>query len=150
MLKKILPILTVILVLFAVQSLHAQLRKVPGAVTDALKEKYPAAEKVEWKDKITVFQANFEMDGTSYAARFNSKGEWQSTEKTISETDLPASVKDGFEKSKYSDWEIKSVSLISLPEDKTQYHLFVAKSDLQKKNLLFNPEGKLLRDSITL
>jgi hypothetical protein len=148
--KKIFSLLLVVFVSAHFHPLQAQLRKVPGVVTDALKAKYPAAEKVEWKDKITVFQADFEIGGTSWSAKFNSKGEWQSSEKIISESDLPATVKDGFDKSKYSDWELRIVSVIYLPEDKMQYHLFVAKSDLQKKNLLFNPEGKLLRDSITL
>ena len=148
--KKLILLCLVASLSFFSSSVYAQIRKIPAEVTDAMKEKYPNASNVEWKDKITVFQASFEMDGTTYAAKFNSKGEWQSTEKTLAESDLPADVKDGLDKSKYSDWEIKSVSIIYLPEDKSQYHLLVQKSDLQKRNLLFNPQGKLLRDSITL
>jgi hypothetical protein len=39
---------------------------------------------------------------------------------------------------------------IALPGDKVQYRIEVGKSDLQKKNLLFNSEGRLLKDKITL
>jgi len=128
----------------------AQIRKIPGEVTDALKAKYPGASNVTWKDKITGFAADFDMNGTKYQARFSNKGEWQSTETAISETDLPGNVKDGLSKSKYADWELKSIYTIDLPEDKVQYRLQVVKSDLQKKNLLFSNDGQLLRDNITL
>jgi hypothetical protein len=39
---------------------------------------------------------------------------------------------------------------IELPADVKQYRLRVAKSDIQQKNLLFNEEGKLLKDNLTL
>jgi hypothetical protein len=37
-----------------------------------------------------------------------------------------------------------------LREDKTQYRLEIEKGDIQKKNLIFDPNGRLLRDNITL
>ncbi|MBS1918512.1 MAG: PepSY-like domain-containing protein [Bacteroidetes bacterium] len=131
-------------------SSFAQIRKIPAEVTEALKSKYPGASNVTWKDKLTVFSALFEMNNEKYEARFNSKGEWQSTEKEISENDLPANVKDGLDKSKYADWELKSVYTIDLPEDKIQYRVQVAKSGIQKKNLLFSNDGRLLKDNLTL
>jgi hypothetical protein len=135
--------------LFSVQS-FSQIRKIPSEVTQALKEKYPDADNVSWKDKLTVFSASFEINNEKYEARFDDKGEWKSTEKQINESDLPGDIKDGFEKSKYSDWELKKAYLVELPEETTQYRILVAKSDIQKKNLLFNSEGRLLRDNITL
>ena len=128
----------------------AQFRKVPAEVTEALKAKYPDANNVSWKDKISVFVASFDMDNEKYEARFNEKGEWKSTQKEISKEALPEEVKDGWEKSKYADWDLNSVYSIELPDDVIQYRLQVAKSDIQKKNLLFNSDGKLLRDNITL
>jgi len=128
----------------------AQIRKIPAVVTDAFKQKYPQAAEVEWKDKITVFMASFLEDGVKYEARFNKKGTWQQTENETNEASLPSEVKDGLEKSKYADWETTAFYLVSLPDDNTQYRITVKKSDLQKKNLLFNNEGKLLKDNITL
>ena len=90
------------------------------------------------------------MNNLQYEARFNSKGAWQSTERPISEDELPDGVKDGIGKSKYAEWPVKSVVRIELPGDKIQYRLLVSKSDLQKKYLLFNEMGQLLKDSITL
>lgn len=138
------------LISFSTFPLFAQFRSVPGVVTDALKEKYPDATNVSWKDKISVFVASFETNNEKLEARFTEKGEWRSTEKQIQKDDLPQDVKEGWEKSKYADWELASIFTIELPDNVMQYRLQVAKNDLQKKNLLFNSDGKLLRDNITL
>jgi len=142
-------LLSVALILLADAS-FAQIRKIPAEVTEALKSKYPDASNVTWKDKITVFAASFEINSEKLEARFSSKGEWQSTETEINENDLPGDVKDGLNKSKYADWELTSIYNIDLPDDKVEYRIQVSKSDIQKKNLLFSSEGRLLKDNITL
>ena len=63
---------------------------------------------------------------------------------------LPAEVKDGLDKSKYADWAIRSVYTIDLPGDRVEYRILVAKNDLQRKNLVYSADGRLLRDNITL
>jgi hypothetical protein len=129
---------------------NGQIRKVPASVTEAFKEKYPNATNVEWKDKVTSFAASFEEEGKQYEAKFNSKGEWQETEEMINEEEMPETVKEGLEKSKYSEWEIIKVRRIELPGDVVQFKVQVEKSEIQKKNLLFSSEGKLLKDNITI
>jgi hypothetical protein len=146
--KKLLVAL-VLICAFAAPS-FAQFRKVPAEVTEALKTKYPDASNVSWKDKISVFVASFDMDNEKYEARFDEKGNWKSTTIEISKDALPEQVKDGWEKSKYADWDLNAVYSIELPDDVMQYRLEVSKSDIQKKNLLFNSDGKLLKDNITL
>src|ERR1700716_2904689 len=79
----------------------AQMRKIPAAVTEAFKEKYPHADQVEWRDKLTSFAATFLDDGIKYEARFNKKGTWQQTESPTNDSALPPAVKSGLEKSKY-------------------------------------------------
>jgi Putative beta-lactamase-inhibitor-like, PepSY-like len=138
------------LIMSSTASSFAQFRSIPAEVTEALKSKYPDAVNVSWKDKVTVFAAGFEMGNEKYEARFTDKGEWKSTEKQINENDLPEDVKDGWEKSKYADWDLKVIYTIELPDNVMQYRLQVAKSDIQKKNLLFDSDGKLLRDNLTL
>ncbi|MFT3948076.1 MAG: PepSY-like domain-containing protein [Agriterribacter sp.] len=129
---------------------NAQVRKIPAEVTNAFSEKYGDAKNVEWKDKLSAFAATFELNGDKLEARFNKKGEWQSTDKELGIDDLPSSVKDGFSKSKYTDWETKAVYRVELPDDKKEYKVHVAKSSVQKKILLFDGEGKLLKDNLTL
>src|SRR5919112_1449170 len=133
-----------------ISATHAQIRKIPSEVTEAFKAKFPKAEKVEWKDKLTNFEAQFNLDDNEYAADFNSNGEWLETDKKISFEALPEAVKDGFKKSKYADWTPGSVTLIEKKDKTTQYKVYVEKSSLvQKKFLYFNTEGKLDKDAQT-
>ncbi|MBX3255284.1 MAG: PepSY-like domain-containing protein [Chitinophagaceae bacterium] len=147
--KKVLFLLLV-MVTGVVYAANAQIRKIPAEVTSTFSEKYADAKSVEWKDKLSNFAATFELDGDKYEARFNKKGEWLNTEKEMDVNDLPDNVKDGLAKSKYADWEIKSLYKIELPEDKIQYRIHVTKTSVQQKNLLFNESGKLLKDNLTL
>lgn len=148
--KRIIPSLFFVLCLALANNVLAQIRNVPATVTEAFKAKYPGASNVEWKDKLSGFVAAFDDHGGHYEARFNNKAVWQYTEQGITESDLPPAVNDGYEKSKWAEWKIEHVTKIELPGDKFQYRLHVVKSDLQKKNLLFNSEGRLLKDNITL
>ena len=140
-----------LLLFFAAFTLtNAQIRKIPAAVTDAFAQRYPHATKVEWKDKLQYFEASFELNGSEISADFSSKGEWQGSERNMNFDDLPAEVKDGFAKSKYTDWDKKSVTEVQEPGKPLAYKINISKSDLQKKNLLFDANGKLLKESITL
>lgn len=130
---------------------NAQVRKLPAEVTEAFRQKYPTALNVEWKDRLSGFTATFDQDKIHYEAKFTNKGFWQSTENKIEDADIPAPVKDGFQKSKYAEeWTIKAAYKIALREDKTQYRLEIQKNDIQKKQLYFDPTGRLLRDNISL
>jgi hypothetical protein len=148
---KIGQVLIAVIVMTAVfNTANAQVRKLPAVVTEAFKKKYPNATNVEWHDKLTLFLASFEENNEHYDARFTNKGVWQNTESELETSELPAPIKDGYDKSKYAAWKINTITRIDLPGDKIQYRVQVEKSDLQKKNLLFSNTGQLLKDNITL
>ena len=129
----------------------AQVRKVPATVTEAFRTKYPMALNVEWRDRLSGFTATFDLDNVHYESKFNNKGIWQSTENKVEEKDLVEPVKDGFQKSKYAaEWTIDEIYKIQIPGEKIQYRLQIEKNDIQKKNLLFSSEGRLISDKITL
>ncbi len=138
-----------LMILFAAAfTSFSQLRKVPSEVTNAMKEKYPDAQNVEWKDKLTFFEASFTLDGTEMTADFSNKGEWQETDKKMDFNDLPAAVKDGFQKSKFADWTPGSVTKIEKNDKSIQYKVYAEKSSIiQKKFLYFNQEGQLIKDT---
>lgn len=148
--KRIIPSLLFVWCLALTNNVLAQVRSVPATVTEAFKSKYPNASNVEWKDKLSAFVAVFDNNGGHYEARFSNKAVWQYTEQVIEESALPDAVKDGYNKSKWTEWKIEKVTKIELPGDKVQYRVLVVKSDLQKKNLLFSSEGRLLKDNSTL
>jgi len=145
--KKIISFLLVITLFSTI--LHAQLRDLPASVTDAFKSRYPHAENVSWKDKLTFFEASFTLNSTDVTADFSNKGEWKSSETKSNFEALPGSVKDGFSKCKFADWTKGSVTELQHMGKGVEYRIYVEKSSpFQKKFLFFNANGKLVRDAI--
>ena len=135
----------------ATTSINAQIRKIPSEVTEAFKAKFPGADKVEWKDKITYFEAQFTADGNEMTADFLSDGTWKETDKSITYDALPDAVKDGFKKSKYADWTPGSVTLIEKSDGTKQYKVYAEKdSVVQKKFLFFSTSGRLEREALPI
>ena len=132
------------------QGLNAQIRKIPATVTESFKSKYANAVNVEWKDRLTSFSAIFEAEGKKHEAYFDDDGSWKYTETMIEEAELPETVKAGFDKSKYTDWDIHRVHKIEKNDNNTEYRIQIKKGDLKKKNLLFASDGRLLKDKITV
>lgn len=128
----------------------AQIRKIPADVTDAFTARYPHATHVEWKDKLQYFEAGFQLNDAHLTADFSSDDDWQKCEREIDYDDLPDEVKDGFEKSKYTDWQTNDAYEIQELGMPLQYRINVQKSGIQKKNLYFDTDGKLLREAINL
>lgn len=148
--KKLIYLMLISGTLFMTTAAHAQFRKLSGVVTDSFNQKYPNAKTVSWEDKVSSWQASFVLDGDKHTARYTSKGEWLGSEKKIDEEKLPEAVRDGLAKSKYADWDVKTVVIHYLPEGKEQYGIGVYKKGLNKKSLLFSSEGQLLKDNYTL
>jgi len=128
---------------------HAQLRKIPAEVTNSFAQKFPNATNVEWKDQLVDFKVAFDVNDKKYEAKFSNKGEWKVSIQEISVDKLPKKVVNGFSKSEYAQWEIKSVAFVQMPRKNNQYKITVAKNELNKKDLLFSPDGQLLKDSFT-
>jgi hypothetical protein len=131
-------------------AVNAQLRKIPSKVTAGFNAKYPGASKVEWRDRVTSVQANFEIHGTRCEASFDRKGHWKRTEMMMAENTLPLAIKDGWKKSKYRSWKIKSAHVVFYAGGKTHYYIVAARNDLRKKELVFNMRGQLLSDNMTI
>ena len=142
--------LAICFVLAIYNTADAQVRKVPATVTEAFRQKYPMALNVEWRDRLSGFTATFDLDNVHYESKFTNKGLWQSTENKIEQKDLPEAVIDGLAKSKYAEWTFDEAHKIQIPGGKIQYRIQIEKSDIQKKNLVFSSEGRLISDKITL
>lgn len=127
----------------------AQLREVPLAVQDSFAAKYPNADAVEYVDNFVNVQVHFSSNGEKMRALYNNKGQWKETEKEMALEQLPSVVHDGFTKSKYADWKLSGVKMVFRPGG-TFYRVKTEKSDLLKKNLLFNEQGRLVEESIAL
>ena len=49
----------------------------------------------------------------------------------------------------YDELEIREVTILETPENKSQYKITVAKNSINKKDLLFNADGQLVKDNFT-
>lgn len=138
--------------LMAGTATHAQLRTLPSAVTDSFKAKYPDAKQVSWSDKLGFWQVSFYQGADEMTGKFKNDGVWQTTLKKIAQTSLPAEIQDGFSKSLYADgdWRVGTVQVVYLPGNVTEYAIQVEKSQFQKKNLLFNNKGRLIKENAAL
>jgi hypothetical protein len=72
--------------------------------------------------------------------------------KIITATQLPAQVKEGFDKSIYSNknWMPKEYIIQSLPGNVTKYRILVQKNAIEKKYLYFDVNGKMIDETTTL
>lgn len=141
----------VILVLMAgVVSSFAQIREIPKEVREQFSRQYPMATDVDFNDNLLNINIEFTLNDEKWTAEYNNKGVWKHSEKKWTFEQLPEDVKDGFKKSKYADREVKAVIIIYLPGDITQYRLKTEKNKVEKKYLYFNPQGRLLRETITI
>src|SRR6478672_3289666 len=105
-------------------SSFAQIRKTPAAVAQAFEKQYPNASNVQYEDNLINVQVHFVTDNAKMNARYNSDGEWKETEREWNYDSLPADVKLGFDKSKYSvDWKVKETAIIYMPHNEIRYRV---------------------------
>ncbi|RYY91183.1 MAG: hypothetical protein EOO11_23090 [Chitinophagaceae bacterium] len=146
-------LLLAVIGLFIAASASAQLGKIPVAVTAAFTKQYASAAAVSYEDNLRDYRVSFRLDTSDFVAHYSSKGEWRGTEKSVPFTALNADVKDGFMKSKFSDWQVLSVLQLFLPDSQgggEQFRIKVKQGDFKKRYLFFNRAGKLVRDKMTL
>ncbi|MDQ3682992.1 MAG: PepSY-like domain-containing protein [Bacteroidota bacterium] len=127
-----------------------QVREIPKEVKETFNRQYSGAENIRFDDNIVNVQVHFTLNGEKMVASYYNQGRWTGTEKEWTFEQLSQDVKSGFEKSKYADWKILETKVIYRPGDTERYKIKVEKNDLQKKNLFFNKNGRLVDDSITI
>jgi hypothetical protein len=137
------------LVLVSVAS-FSQLRKIPPAVKESFSEQYPEAEEVNWKGDFLHVSVKFMMDNKHMSSKYSNKGTWKYTEEETTFEEMPASVKDGFRKSKYADRMVQEVDVVHYPDDVIHYRIKAGRNAVEKKFLYFSPEGQLVKEGITI
>ncbi|RYY88249.1 MAG: hypothetical protein EOO15_09620 [Chitinophagaceae bacterium] len=132
-------------------SASAQLGKIPSAVTDSFSRQYPDAKQVSYGDNLGDYTVRFLIDTSRMTAHYNKKGVWQGSDRAIAFESLSADVKDGFMKSKFSDWQVKEVLQLYLNAAQgggEQYRIKVSKGDFKNRYLYFNRSGRLVKDKM--
>ena len=134
---------------FTTNLAFAQLRKIPAEVTNSLIDRFPNATNIEWQDQLVDYKVAFDDNGKKYEVKFTNKGGWKLTVLQLSIDKLPKRVSLGLLKTEYAEWEITGLAFIQSPKKNNLYKITVSKNSINKKVLLFNPDGKLVKDSFT-
>ncbi len=144
--------LSVLLIVLSVSyfNINAQVTSVPDQAKENFFKQYPDAKNVKWENNVVNVNVRFEVDSNQMNAEYNNKGIWKNTLKDWTFDKLISDVKEGFQKSKYADREVTDVKVLYLPGYVIQYRLKAEKSNVGKKYLFFNTEGRLVRSSVTL
>ena len=129
------------------------LDKIPKAVMDALKAKFPRAKIDKWtkeneKGKV-VYDIEFKQDGRKAEADIEEDGTIQNFEQEFDAKDLPKAVTEAVEK-KYPKAKMKEVMEITEIKDKKEVHggfeIVLETADKKEVELTIAKDGKILEE----
>ncbi|MEI7906688.1 MAG: PepSY-like domain-containing protein [Bacteroidota bacterium] len=120
-------------------SLVAKKDKIPQAVVESMKNKFPDAQKVNWEKEKSEYEASFVVNGIKTSANFKLDGTWTETESVIPVSGLPKIVLDGI-LAAYPDATIVGTAKIETPGKEVQYEADIQRGK-KKTEILFNADG---------
>lgn len=123
------------------------LNKLPRAVVDAVKAKYPGAElkgaEKEVEKGKTYYEVALTHKGKKLEVTLTPEGKIVEVEKEITARDLPAPVTEGIE-AKYPKAKIKRAEEIT-KGGKTLYEALIETADKKKFEVVLDPTGKIVK-----
>lgn len=124
------------------------LDKVPAAVLDAVKAKYPGAEltgaEKETEKGATVYEVALKDKGQKIEATFKADGTLVSVEKEVAVKDLPRAVADALH-SKYAGAKVKKAEE-ETEGDKVTYEVRLVTAEGKKMEVVFDRSGKVVEE----
>ena len=130
------------------------LDKIPKAVMDGLKAKFPRPVITKWTRETeagkVVYDIEFTQDGRKCEADIYEDGSIHNFERAIEAKDLPKAVTDAVEK-KYPKATMKTVMEITEVKDRKEalegYEIELVTADKKDVEVTVAPDGKVLEDS---
>jgi hypothetical protein len=128
--------------------------KIPKAVMDALKSKFPKPEITKWTKETeggkVIYDIEFKQDGRKCEADIQEDGTFVNIEREIAAKDLPEAVAKAVA-TKYPGSTLKEIMEIKVPkgtEEKLDgYEVVLETADKKSVELTVAPDGKILEDS---
>jgi uncharacterized membrane protein YkoI len=129
------------------------LDKVPKAVLDAVKKRFPDADvksaEKETEDGKTVYEIAVKNKGQTIEVTLTPDGEITEIEKQIEDKDLPKVITEALD-SKYAKATLKMIEeVIKVKDGKEKleyYEILLVTSDDKKLEVSISPEGKILKE----
>lgn len=126
-----------------------ELDKLPKAVVEAVKAKFPKCEMVsaskEKEGDKTIFEVQIKDGKTKADVSLTEEGKIVSIEKEIAAADLPKEVTDALE-ARYAKAKINLAEEVTDKDDKVVYELHVTTADGKKGEVVFDPKGKFVKE----
>lgn len=136
--------------LIFLQTSKAQIFTVSDDVKQAFDKQYPMAKEVDWNGGLDQHTVTFKLNDKKMKASYTKSGFWNWTETKIGFDSLPKVVQEGFQTSKYKEWNIKDcIEVIKPRAEANQFKVIVQKSALNKKILVFDAKGRLYEELIS-
>jgi len=119
-------------------------KNVPANVKTAFSQKFTKATDVKWgKEGKAEWEAEFKMDGKSYSANYDLKGEWLETEYAITAKEIPSVVKTVINKD-YSAYKMKGSDVSETPKGKVYEITFI--KGTKSMEVVFDTTGKIVKE----
>lgn len=116
-------------------------KKVPENVIAAFNSRFEKATHVRWdRENQKEWEAEFKMDGKSYAANYSNQGEWMETEYHVELSELPDSVKSALDT--FKNYKVKASEVSETNAGKN--FEFILKNNEEKLELVIDGSGKIL------
>lgn len=117
---------------------------VPDPVSQAFRQKFPAAEKIKWeRENEMEYEAEFILDGIEMSATFSPDGKWNATEREITMAQVPASAMDAV-KGKYPEYSVKEAEEVETAGGK-MYEMEL-KSGRKELEVMVNADGSDIKE----
>ncbi len=119
---------------------------VPEPVQQAFRERFPTVNVAEWKIKSDHnYEAEFTLEETEIAAKFNAAGEWLETETAISPLKVPPAVNEIVAR-EFKDYKVIETQSIERPS-RALYELHLD-NDREIVKVQFSAHGAILNRSV--
>jgi uncharacterized membrane protein YkoI len=137
-----------------VRAQEKDLDKIPKAVMESLKAKFPKAKIDKWTKETeggkVVYDIEFKQDGRKFEADIFENGTIENWEREIAADALPEAVKNAVEK-KYPKATLKEIlETIDVKDGKDKlsgYEVVLETADKKSVEVTVAPDGKILEDS---
>lgn len=119
-------------------------KNVPALVKTAFSQKFVKATDVKWgREGKTEWEAEFKLDGKSYSANFDTKGNWAETEYAITASEIPSVVKTVINKD-YAACKMKGSDVSETPKGKVYEITFI--KGTKSMEVVFDEKGKVIKE----
>ncbi len=126
---------------------HAQVVNIPAKAKEHFLKTYTSASDVDWSNNVSNYTVKFKSGGNTMRGHYRLDGTWNFTETLMDVKDIPAPVKASYDKSRFADWSIASVTKVD-NDNKEHLYRVEAKKGVAKEFVFYDKTGKEVKTAM--